>query len=337
MNNLLRHNKTYIELNQLEELLNINDYKELHATITDLVDQGKLKPVNASGKNGKNPPLYTKYRIAREKKDTEDIRKEIISEFPPLFSIDYYLNSPEKYLKHRDHLLKLCHYFKHKKKSLNLRMSINERSFDIFGDEKLLRNDSDISSILSNIKVPMSILNIYNTPEPFFYYSKTRKSPQSILIIENKDTWYTFRQLMREGQQKFLGKEFHTVIYGEGKKVISSLFDIDEGEDEHLKGAGNRFYYFGDLDYEGILIYEELSKRNTEYRNIKVFEEAYIKMIQLSHERDLQKMKKGQNGKYVQEFLNRFDRETSREIKEILDKGLYIPQEILSYAVLRED
>jgi hypothetical protein len=35
----------------------------------------------------------------------------------------------------------------------------------------------------------MSMLNYFETPEPFFDYTYSNKKDMNILIVENKDTW----------------------------------------------------------------------------------------------------------------------------------------------------
>ena len=48
----------------------------------------------------------------------------------------------------------------------------------------------------------------------------------------------------------------HTEIFGAGKGIIRSFQDFDLCAEPYMKHPKNTIYYFGDLDYEGIGIYE---------------------------------------------------------------------------------
>ena len=96
---------------------------------------------------------------------------------------------------------------------------------------------------------------------------------------------------------------------------------------------GNNIYYFGDLDYEGIGIYENFaSAYGTQYR-ILVFRTAYERMltkaerIGIAH---LPATKEGQNRKIGSLFLDQFSQPQQDKMREILESGRYIPQEILN-------
>lgn len=83
-------------------------------------------------------------------------------------------------------------------------------------------------------------------------YIYDRTAPQNVLIIENKDTFYTVRKYMQEtGKNEILGKKIGTVIFGSGKKAVSSFRDFEFTAEKYLADSKNRFFYFGDMDYEG--------------------------------------------------------------------------------------
>ena len=57
-------NKTYISLNEIEEIIKINDYEQFVKTIKELTDINIIKPIKTKNNtNGKMPALYLKYRI----------------------------------------------------------------------------------------------------------------------------------------------------------------------------------------------------------------------------------------------------------------------------------
>lgn len=79
---------------------------------------------------------------------------------------------------------------------LHTPLAKNERAYQIWNDEKILDNSLCKSMIKWNELEKM--LNYYLTLEPFFDYLHTKKEKMTMLIIENKDTWYTMRKIMNE-------------------------------------------------------------------------------------------------------------------------------------------
>ena len=146
---------------------------------------------------------------------------------------------------------------------------------------------------------------------------------------------------MNAGHDRILGKQFGTVIYGAGKGIWKTFADYVNGAESYFLGD-NELFYFGDLDYEGILIYEHLLEQkeyqwdrqgNGSARMIQLFRKAYEAML----DKELQigfsalpDMKEKQNSNIGTVFLDVFDEERRRQIHEILSAGKYIPQEILN-------
>ena len=59
--------------------------------------------------------------------------------------------------------------------------------------------------LLKNVGLTVDDLNIYETAEPLAYYSVSKETPQNILIIENKDTFYSLRKFLIERHPRILG------------------------------------------------------------------------------------------------------------------------------------
>ena len=112
--------------------------------------------------------------------------------------------------------------------------------------------------------------------------------------------------------------------------VFFSNFDIVV--DEIVSDVRNTIYYLGDLDFEGIIIYENLEMVVREKYSIMPFVEGYKKMIDkaLENKYELPPTKEKQNKNIKGIFLNYFDDDYKNKILEILNNGLYIPQEILN-------
>ena len=109
-------------------------------------------------------------------------------------------------------------------------------------------------------KTKIGLKDIADAHPEMDYRLNPQLHTEYILIIENKDTFYDIRRYISQ-TGSILGKEFDTVIYGAGKGIWSTFADYVNQAEEYF-GADNRLYYFGDLDYEGILIYEHIVKGN---------------------------------------------------------------------------
>ncbi|MEG0962839.1 MAG: DUF2220 family protein [Lachnospiraceae bacterium] len=317
----------------LEELLKQNKeltYQENYQKIMKLVETEKIKPLKASGKNGKKPALYLEYWITEPKINDLNWIEELKYKIVSTISVDYYLTHLKNYEQDRKFVLLMNDYLKNHKEQLNYMESMNERSFEIWKREKFLKQERG-KKVLKRMGISMEFLNLYETTEPLSYYSHSRQVPQNLLIIENKDTFYTMRRHLLEGGDKILGIEISTLIYGAGKGILRSFRDFSLCMEPYMNHEDNRIYYFGDLDYEGIGIYENLYGMFRENCEILPFSQAYLAMIRKIEDiLSLPDTKEGQNRHMETVFLNYFEEEEQNAILDILSKGKYIPQEILT-------
>ncbi|MCI9440425.1 MAG: hypothetical protein HFH15_04175 [Ruminococcus sp.] len=319
----------------LEEVLKpyLNEsYEEQYRRILHLLDTGQIKPVKASGTNGKSPALYRQYWLAEKKEDYKELREELDYQLVPLISVDYYLAHPQAYEQDREWVLMLNAYLKNKQGLLEHQESANERSFEIWNREKFLTKEQG-KKILKRCGIEPERLNIYGTTEPLAYYSYTRTVPQNLLILENKDTFYSMRRHLLEGQKEILGVPVGTLIYGAGKAIWKSFQDFDLCVEPYMKAEGNKIYYFGDLDYEGIRIFESLQALCQESREIEPFVPAYAAMLGKAEQAGrLPDTKEQQNRNIKKAFFSYFTPEQVEKMRKILEAGKYIPQEILNIA-----
>lgn len=317
----------------LEELLYSRldmPYEQQYHYIMNLIETGKIKQVESSGTNGKKPALYQRYWIIEEKQDYSELEEELKYRLHPKITVDYYLSHPYIYKKDRNWVRMLDEYLKNSRSNLDYQESVNERSFDIWNREKFLAKEGG-SRILKCCGFDTGDLNMYETTEPLAYYSHTREVPQNLLILENKDTFYSMRRHLIHGNNTILGVYIGTLIYGAGKRILRSFEDFSLCIEPYMKDEKNSIYYFGDLDYEGIGIYEILSELFKEHQKITPFIPAYEAMLRKSeHVVQLPDTKKQQNRNIKNIFFSYFSDESVRKMKEILECDTYIPQEILN-------
>ena len=329
MNKLLKLGKNKISLEEIEKIYKCEIYSELYSVVCSLVDDGIIKPIKASKTNGKRPTLYNRYSVQLQEKDDGKYTNELKYKLDLKISPEYYIKNPSEYVKDRDMVLYLDRYLRDQNYNKEA-LSINERSFQIWGREKYLQKEGGVS-LLKKVGLNIGDLNIYETEVPLAYYTNTKQTPQNILIVENKDTFYSMRKYLIKGNTKICGVDIGTLIYGAGKQVIKGYKSFIELGEPYIR-ENNTILYFGDLDYEGISIYESLLKSSEYSEEIKIFANGYKNMIDKSRviKVGLPDTKENQHKIDIKHFLSNFDEEYCKQIEEILESRKYIPQEILN-------
>ncbi|SHH72420.1 hypothetical protein SAMN02745196_01205 [Clostridium collagenovorans DSM 3089] len=322
---------SYISLDELIKAMKNEDYIEIYENICDFLDNGKIISVKASPLNGKKPALHTKYKVIRTEKDNSELLYEINYSLCIEFDTSYYKTHLDKYEDNRKEIKLLNDFFIRKKHLLSDTISMNERAFQIWGQEKFLQKGSG-KTILKNLGLKEEDLNYYDTSEPLAYYSVSKEVPQKILIIENKDTYYTFRKHLINKNSTLLNEDIKTVIYGKGKNINKTFKDFEISAEEHVFNKENLVLYLGDIDCEGIVIYESFYKYFSARYKVAPFVEGYLKMIDKAEELEvpLPVTKVGQNRNISNIFFENFTCNDKDRILKILERDEYIPQEILN-------
>lgn len=331
------HKTVRIEEKELRLISASNDYGEYHKIVEKLVAEEFISPIVSSGSNGMNPPLYKRYSIMRQQESFENYISEIRL-LAGSFNVEGYLDSLQKYKEHMPWVQILNNFIKLNSQALSVQLSINERSFQIFGKEKALKEEKSLQAVLNFNPELQNVLNFYMTPEPFFIHRITETQGNiNVLIIENKDTWYTLKSIMKPEMNNICGICIDILLYGEGKKVSRRLDSLTEFDTSFFYDNKTTYYYFGDLDYEGIGILNDLRDINPEL-NIKLFRRLYswmleeaVALLKISERQfELPRTKEKQSKKYIELFLEEFNSEERILINNILEEGRYIPQEILN-------
>lgn len=321
-----------ISLEQLMKESRKDSYLEQYQYICEQIEQQKIKAVKNSLLNGKKPALHLSYWRIEPKPDYREQIEELQFQMVPAIRTDYYLKHPDVYQKEEKWVKLLNRYFLKYGEMKQEPVSVNERSFQIWGREKFLQKEQG-KQILLHCGVTLEQLNVYHTTEPLAYYSCSKEVPQTILILENKDTFYSMRKYLLNGRRKILGETIGTVIYGAGKGILRSFEDFGFCVESYINAGDNRILYFGDLDYEGIGIYERLKELFGEAHILMPFVAAYEKMLQKSEICGmdfLPETSEKQNRNISGAFFRFFPDEITEKIQKILTAGKYIPQEIIN-------
>jgi|SRR5680860_21471 len=300
---LLKNAKKTISDQELQQIFHESDYDIFHADVERLVENGVLIPVKSSKRNGRLPPLFNKYRIIKPQDDHSSYL-ESIRRLNPVLNLSGYLQRPDLYKRHLEIVEGISRYVWHAQDLLKSPMSRKERSFSVWGREKWLdEHMALVREVLKYNHLDEDFLNYYDTPEPFFEYRHDRREPMTLLVIENKDTWFTFRKLMQEtGNNCIEGTVINVLLYGEGNK-ITKLGALEDYRNTMLGGQGGpseagahsdsggqavRFLYFGDLDWEGIRLFFRTREANPSLE-LKPFSSLYRLMLELAKTVELPK------------------------------------------------
>ncbi|WP_160686978.1 Wadjet anti-phage system protein JetD domain-containing protein [Clostridium sp. C2-6-12] len=190
-----------------------------------------------------------------------------------------------------------------------------ERSFNILGDEKWI-DEKNGKRLLERIKV-WDKLKIVNDSDPLMLAVNQKGFEKPVhyhLIVENKATFLALMDILRE-------TDYTTLIYGCGWKIVSNYYMIDK--QLNLKDK-NEFMYFGDIDKEGISIWNSLNEK----MKINIAVDFYRELLK----KDYSIGKKNQ--KRNEEAINNFSKFFTEAEKEVLlnmiNNGGYLPQEGLN-------
>lgn len=318
----------------VEDLLKpYENYADGWSFVNDQVNQGLLIPVKNSGSNGMKPPLYQRYRRPAVKKDNRQLLLQLKQEVLPPLSVSHYRTHLAQFEKDRPMILQLQAWLADHPEP-PAAASVNERSFEIFHQEKVLACHGQ--RLLKNLKIHWDRLQVYETCEPVSSYSASR-TPGPILIVENLDPFVTVRRLLMEGQKTICGMPVSTVVYGAGKNIVRTFRDLLEFGPAEIQASLDQVYYWGDLDWEGLQIYESLCARWPE-QTFHLFLPGYLAMlVKAEGYEDLPLMKEGQRENWNCPILAAFEPSRREQLSAILKNRTYIPQEILGAADYREE
>lgn len=304
--------------------------------IDTLIRNGIIEPFKTLKPNHRG--LYSRYKKINHSENNDLIKVEIISSVIQPMDVSYYLAHPKEYLKDKTYIDKLADFFRNRHKTPGW-LTVNERSYEIFGDEKFLKGSerarSRGESIIRKLGLTYDDLYCKLTLEPFFCFLKdslANKQERKVYIIENKDTFWSFKDTAFDSDSI---QEVDMLIYGEGRKIISSFQFVSE----YGLNENDEYYYFGDLDPEGINIYAELSEH---YKDrgyyITPYKPGYRQLLSAAEGRAVSKVPKDQvlNKNSLAAFVKHFSQEDGYRIREILLGGGYVPQEAFSAEKMRQ-
>ena len=314
-----------IRLDELEDIMKevLHTYEDFAEAILELEAIGILTMVKSKGRTARVPSLAFLYRINKSHL-AESHHKQLQHyrlSLHPLLNLDYYYyQDPSIWDRDLDFIIKLDNYIKTEYLPIEP-VPAPERSFELVGDEKWITEKGG-KELLERVGL-FDRLNIIPVSEPLMFAinpDKVMVPTQYHLIVENKTTY--------QGLLSALPKTiFTTLIYGAGKAVIKCM---EQFPLQYPVEANHQFYYFGDLDKEGISIWYSLFKKYS----IRLALPFYLACL----EKEMAKGKEYQkeNKEAQDRFLSFFNLEQQQQIHSLLKNGFYHPQETLKTRELQE-
>lgn len=315
--------KAHIYLHELESAIPPDySYQIFASALLSLIHTGWLKPVKASGTNGKIPELAYKYKIEHTEIKQgffEDIRRFWLTAHPTLVIDDYFKGTEAEWERDKPFLQKISqHLTAHGLPKTEAAPA--ERSYALVGDEKWLQEQNG-TALLKKIGL-YDLMLIQGTHDPLMLAVNPRCFSMPVhrhLIVENKATYEALLPALTD-------VPFTSLIYGAGNKITGNIIYLPR----QLPLSGeHRMYYFGDLDYEGITIWYRLTQRLS-VQPATAFYEALLERPYTTG-----KHHQSRNEHAWLAFRKMFSSPMQRKMNTMFTNKGYYPQEALSAVELQ--
>ena len=315
---LLTYKLKTIRLDELERLTTgETDYSNSARHFLHLEQKDILIRVKSHGENLKNPSLAFTYRINSNqmKEELHHSIKMAKLAFHPDIYLEAYFRLPFSTWNEDYHLLEKVNIYLQQIGFPTEFAPAPERSFEIVADEKWI-TEGHGKEFLERIHLWDKLLIIPVADPLMFAVNPTMllDEQQQHLIVENKTTYQGLLPALVESN-------FTSLIYGSGKKIIKSIENFDY--QLPLPYAKHTFYYFGDVDLEGILIWYLLSKKIAVKPALPFYEKCFQSNFAF------RKHNHKPNAEAIGAFIPHFQATARHHIIEMFQQGGYYPQEIL--------
>ncbi len=316
---------SYITLDLLEKFAGAGQtYEQFGLEVLELESEGVLVAVKKAGRNNKIPSLAYKYRINRAvlNKDVQQVIESKRFKLHATLNIDEYFHLPkEEWENDYPFIEKINTYIE----TYGLPISevpAPERSLALVGDEKWIQEKGG-QKVLERLQI-WDVLKIIPVSDPLAFIinpNKFNNSQHLHLIVENKTTFDGLSTAIKN-------TPFTTLIYGQGYKITKSIEYFHK--QLPLDDATHSFYYFGDLDWEGIKIWNQLTNK----LDVKLAIPFYLACIEKTPTSLKTNQKPSEEATKL--FLSFFGRAPREKIIIALENQLYWPQEVLSSQELKQ-
>ena len=202
--------------------------------------------------------------------------------------------------------------------------SLQQRSYDIFGDEKFLLTDGDL---LTHLGLSREALGVAPEADPLMMafhpmqpMQEDGKAVCQHLIVENKAPWMALFPHLSE-------TALTSLVLGYGWKILASIDQLPAQcgypQVHHV------VWYFGDFDWEGLRIWHELAKKCKTLKGIELRLAIPFYTAFLAHPESHGKEQQSPAPEALDAFLRQMPAPFHGRFRDVLASGCYYPQEAL--------
>ncbi|SDZ15453.1 Wadjet anti-phage system protein JetD domain-containing protein [Tindallia californiensis] len=330
---LQQHPYKTIMLMKLEEWCPSDSaYADFSAVVMDLMEEEVLTRIKSAGENRKSPSLPYKFRIEKhglKREQQQELRRQAANFHPAMDLSAYYRKELTAWKRDLPALKKVNDYLQkhgtdftgHTLPELSWKLTGNEKWLEEQGGKQLLER----INLWHQVEKQMHPDPLMLALNPSFLSEVQAGGNKTLphLIVENKSMYYRLLPLLSSSNVA-------TLVYGAGRKIVAGLSQLPY--QLGLEKAGNlqhTIHYFGDLDWEGIAIWNDLQKRYTHVESWDVIPATafYQSLAQCSWSQG--KTNQRQQEEALKEFLDYFSSEEGKNLRRQLEAGFYCPQEAL--------
>lgn len=313
--------KKLIALDTLE-LLCPGDYayEDFSKLIKGFVREGILAEYSGQQRSQRDSALCLRYRLNRYRLLHEDraaIQAACLRErLPKVMDISYYLQEGLKEWEADYMLLQQIAAYLRRYGLPATEATDQERSYQIFGDEKVLLEGG--RGILRKLGLDEK-MKISNFADPLMLAVRPEYLQEAPLhhhmIVENKATYYAVLDLLPH-------LPLTSLVYGAGWKIAGNINCLPKqlGREQ----AQHCCWYFGDLDEEGIAIWHAVQRKMAVKVALPFYQALLKKTPSFGKENQMP------NRAAREHFFSEFAKEQAQEMRHLLDEHGYYPQESLN-------
>ena len=250
--------------------------------IRALIDKNYLVPCVELGRHKSDARFYRYYDCyfvdSKQQQEEKNLLLQEVRQLDDRIHKEFYVRDLDRYKKDKKYLEVLDTFLKRRSYLLETTAGPRERLCQIFGDPHAM-DHMGIKTMLSHcFRVSAEKeLNFIVYPMPLISYCRETNVPQNALIVENLDTYSNLRRMVERGDT-IIRTRFSTIIYSQGESCVNTFTGYRLTFPKYLQDTRNTFYFFGDIDYASMRLYEKI--RNLLYFvDVHLFTEAYVSLI----------------------------------------------------------
>lgn len=310
----------------LTNYIDIGGYAEFYLAIQELCQKGLLLPIKNKNTNGRDPSLPLDYWIMPVRMEGSWNKLDMLK-MSDLIDFSFYHQHASFQTNEEWKRIQSVYQFLKEKKQHRL-LSIEERSLQLFGNEKFLTDGKcfpEGKGFLNRIGLSYESIYAERQGEPFVFWVKpgvNYTEIERVLIIENLSFFHTAKTLLNQDD---LHLRYDLIIYGAGKQIENSFsffkhFFLSKPYD---------FFYVGDLDPEGYSIYARLCEKYEEHP-IQPAHEIYKRMLDHMNQAN-EVNNQVENINHLNFFIKQIGDELCKQRLLLLwEQKKRIPQEVLN-------